>query len=386
MPWVPMAASWARRLRALAVATILQAMPPARGEDHTDYKYETYAEENGRILIRTHSALLERSLAPWLAFKGTFVYDGISGATPTGAPPPPGSTQVPLAEMKDIRRAFQLEPAFKWGEQKLMPQFSYSRESDYESSGLALNYLVNLHRRNTTLNLAAARTFDDVWGGRLHNRKQHKDLAEGLLGLSQVLTPSTLANVTLTIGTASGYLSDPYKGFRFLRYPDPKALFDDHRPGHRTKQIFSATVEHFFEPIDATGEFSYRFYHDSHEIFGHTATLEWFQKLGSHIVVAPVIRYYRQSAAYFYYVSFDADPSDTENPNQPRIPNFFSSDYRLSAFESWTYGVTATVTIRKNLALDFAYKRYEMLGLTRQTPASNYPKANVYTVGLRLLF
>src|SRR5437879_1749007 len=94
----------ARRLRALAVAAMLQTIPPARGEDHTDYKYETYAEENGRILIRTHSALLEHTLAPWLALKGTFVYDGISGATPTGAPPPPGSSQVPLAEMKDIRR------------------------------------------------------------------------------------------------------------------------------------------------------------------------------------------------------------------------------------------------------------------------------------------
>jgi hypothetical protein len=34
--------------------------------------------------------------------------------------------------------------------------------------------------------------------------------------------------------------------------------------------------------------------------------------------------------------------------------------------------------------LDAAYKRYEMRGLDGRTAASNYPKANVWTLGLRL--
>src|SRR3979409_1855815 len=96
--------------RALAVAAGLYLCPGVRAavEDRVEYKYETYAEENGRILVRTHSALFEQRLAPGLATKGTAVDDGIWGPTPTGGPPLAGRAQVPLAEMRDIRLAFQI--------------------------------------------------------------------------------------------------------------------------------------------------------------------------------------------------------------------------------------------------------------------------------------
>jgi hypothetical protein len=278
-----------------------------------------------------------------------------------------------------------LETDLKFDRHTLRPGLALSYESDYESIAPSLNYLVDFNQRNTTLQLGVAQNFDRLTAGiYLGPDTEDKLSTDFLIGLTQVLTPRTLFNGTLTVGTAEGYLSDPYKGFRFTGYPDPDALFPENRPGHRTKQIISLSLNHFFESLNGSPELVYRFYHDSFGVFAHTATLEWFQKLGRHIVLAPLFRFYEQSAADFYRLSFDADPSDPGNPNNALIPRYYSSDYRLSQLRTLTYGLRTTVRVRSWLSLDAAYKRYEMRGLDGRTAASNYPKANVWTLGLRL--
>ena len=113
---------------------------------------------------------------------------------------------------------------------------------------------------------------------------------------------------------------------------------------------------------------------------------EWFQELGSRVIVSPLFRYYEQSNASFYLTSFDADPTDTENPDQPKIPKFYSADYRLAAFRSFTYGLGITVKIHRHVRFDVAFKRYTMHRLNVATPVESFPRANVGTVGLRVMF
>jgi hypothetical protein len=360
----------------------------SRAEDHADYKYEDYKEEHGRIHIRTHSALFEKSFGTILTASGHFVYDGISGATPTGGPPPPGSTQVPTATIDDIRRAGNLEASVHLGITTTTPQVAYSLENDYESIGVALNHSIDLFEKNTTITLGVSHDFDTImpkfWGG----RKEHKDSTDFLLGVTQVLGPKTLLSANLTLGTSSGFLSDPYKGFRFDDYPDPTTLFPEKRPGHKTKQIFFLSLSQFIDPVNASGEVSYRFYHDSFGIVGHTASIAWFQKLGRNVVLSPMFRYYYQTAADFYAIRLPGDPSIP--PDDPfftvPVPEFYSSDYRLSELRSVTCGLSATIILKQTVYLDAAYKRYEMAGLDGATSASNYPEANIFTVGIRLWF
>ena len=370
---------------AVALAVYSLGRCHAGAEDHVDYKYELYAEEADRITVHSRSALFEQKLAPGVALKGALVYDGISGATPTGGPPPTGSSQVPTIRIDDIRRAGYLEPRFKFGQHTIAPQIAYSREEDYKSVGVSLNYLLDFNRRNSTLNLGVAHSFDRLTGDQLGNQWEKKNVTDFLAGLTQVLTPTTLFNATLTLGTANGYLSDPYKGFRFTLYPDPDALFPEKRPGHRTKQIVLTTLTQFVEPLDGSAELTYRFYHDSFELIGHTVTLEWFQSIGQHLTIAPMVRYYHQSEAYFYLLSFDSDPSppDPGFPPNARIPQFYSADYRLSAFRSLTYGISLTLKLGRQFFFDAAYKRYDMQGLDGVTPQSSYATANIYTLGLR---
>ncbi|MBI2929048.1 MAG: DUF3570 domain-containing protein [Verrucomicrobia bacterium] len=370
---------------AVAVAIQCGEQLKARAEDHLDYKYEAYLEEKGRIQIHTHSALLEKNIAAWLNLKAEFVYDGISGATPTGGPPLPGRSEVPTVEIDDVRRAGYFEPAFRYGRHTTTPQFAYSLESDYESIGLSLNHAIDFNATNTTLTFGAAHNFDTIMPT-FWSDDQHKDSDDFLIGLTQVLSPRTLFTANFTLGTARGYLSDPYKGFRFDGYPDPTRLFAEQRPGHKTKQIAYAALTQFIDPVHASAELAYRFYHDSFGIFSHTASLTWFQKVGKHMILSPTFRYYDQTAASFYTVRSPGDPSDPESWPDLVFPKFYSADYRLAALSTLTYGLGVTVKVHKALSFDAAYKRYEMHGHDRVTAASNFPVANIYTIGFRLWF
>ena len=54
----------------LAVSFCLLPFLRSHAEDHVDYRYEDYAEDNGRIHIRTHGVFFESDLKPWLSLKG----------------------------------------------------------------------------------------------------------------------------------------------------------------------------------------------------------------------------------------------------------------------------------------------------------------------------
>ena len=67
-------------------------------------------------------------------------------------------------------------------------------------------------------------------------------------------------------------------------------------------------------------------------------------------------------------------------------PEYYSADYRLSRLHSITLGIQASIVIREWLYLDLGYHRYEMSGLDNDTWSGAYPKANIYTVGMRIWF
>ena len=168
-------------------------------------------------------------------------------------------------------------------------------------------------------------------------------------------------------------------------FPDFSSAFllPEKRPGYRFRQVFLASITHFVTPVNGSAELTYRFHHDSYEIFSHTAELSWHQKLGRHVTVSPSVRFYEQTAGSFYAPVISGDPRpDQGNP----IPSYYSADYRLAELRTWTFGVLAQVKVTDYCAIDLGYQRYEMLGLDGVTSASAFPKANIFSAGLRLSF
>lgn len=373
----------AKSLVHLAITVGLYWLQAARGwaTDHVDFRYELYKEDDSRMEINTYSVLFEKSLLRNLSAKGELVYDGISGATPTGGPPLPGSRQVPLAHMADIRKAGSLELDWGWGRQTLAPQLAYSEERDYRSTGIALSDAIEFNQKNTTLRLGLAHNFDQV-KPTFFPQALNKDTTDFLVGVSQLLSPKTVLTADFTFGVDDGYLADPYRGVQFAGYPLYEALFPEQRPAHRTREVLLTGLTQFLKPVDASLEATYRIYHDTYGVWAHTVGLNWYQKLGRQLVLAPFARYYVQSAATFYAVNFQGDPT----LSLAGIPQYYSADYRLSHFESFSYGLQATVILKEHVYLDAGYQRYEMSTLDGMTSASAYPQANIFTLGVRLWF
>lgn len=413
-------------LALITVGTSLVHPVRTRGDDRLEYRYEDYSEDDGRMQIRTHAAGFEKELLSKITARGQFVYDTISGATPTGEMAPIGSDEIPLAEVHDIRRAGSLEASVRYDQHTTTPQFSYSDESDYRSLGLALNHTMDFNQRNTTLVAGIAHNFDEVGGGVLDDFEQ-KDTTDFLLGVNQLLGPHTVFSANLTFGYADGYLNDPYRRVTFFLPDSPDSIFSDpglvnpvseHRPEHRFRQVLYASVTHGFESLHASMEGSARLHHDDWGIWSETAALTWFQKLGKRLTLSPTLRFYHQSEADFYapgfvglsfseytqgtrvafedgvFLGFEGDaafPAPADEGNYrilpvPARPTYYSSDYRLSEFNTITLGVGAHIQVCDHFTIDLAYKRYIMRGLDGVTDQAVYPDANVFTVGCGLWF
>jgi len=383
-----------RKLRpeslALYASLPLLALPcRTRAESRLDYRYEDYQEDAGRIHIRTHGAYFATDLTTWLAIRGNVIYDGISGATPTGAPPLPGESVVAKATIEDIRRAGFLEMPVKLRNHTITPQFAYSKESDYESIGVSLNDAIDLNEKNTTITLGVSHSFDQILPniGASVTQPEDKDTTDALIGITQLLGPNTILSANVTVGYSSGFLNDPYKRVLFDDFPYfppfPYTVFPENRRDHKLREVVYVSLQHFFEKLNGAIEGSYRFHHDDFGVFAHTLSAQWNQKIGKHVVISPLFRYHVQSAADFYATHFPGDPTD---PISFPIPEYYSADYRLSELYSITYGVLASIHVHNQVSVDLAYKRYLMKGTDGVTADDQYPQAHIWTAGVTIWF
>lgn len=420
---------WQRPLRWSRFGLPLLLLARAHAEDQVGYRHDYYQEQDGRVGVNSDAALVQKILTPWLELKADFVYDAISGATPIGAPPADtitlrdpmtgvvtsgsgvrsfkklnspdaisgasaaavavgSASQLPTAKTTDQRYAEDVSGVFTFGAHRLTPQVSYSSEKDYKSIGLALNYAWDLNQKNTTILAGYAHAFDWIVpnSGTYISGSRYKDSDDLLLGVSQLLSPKTVLGVNFTVGDSHGYLNDPYKGVIFedspFNTPTEVSVYEEKRPSHREKVAALLSLTQAISPLRASVEGSYRLYYDSYDILAHTLGLTWNQKLGDRVVVAPLVRYYRQSAASFYNTEFAGAPGVTGS----LVPTYYSSDYRLSESDSFAYGVQVTVKALDWLTLDAAYYRYEMHGLDGKTADAVYPTADIITFGGRVWF
>jgi hypothetical protein len=379
----------------LALILLLQQMQRGQAEDQVAYRYEYYQEDDQRIQVLTHSLLFDVTLKEGLvAVTGELVHDAVSGATPSGAPPPnqwyfpfgsigdTNSSAVPLQHMEDERNSISLQVPVTLGINTLTPQFAYSQESDYKSTGAALNYSLSLFEKNTILTFGWAHTWDQVLDAQPVRQWQPKSGNDFLVGCNQLLGPKTVLGLNFTLGLANGYLNDPYR--LTFGVNDPQFFVSDpsggpeQRPDYRNKAVVRASITQFITPANASVEGAYRFYHDTYGLDAHTVELAWYQNIGKHVVLSPMFRYYYQSEAVFYYEILP----DT----YATAPTYFSPDWRLSQMQTFTAGVNLAVKATKWLTLDASYKRYITQGLDGITSETAYPTANVFTIGARILF
>jgi hypothetical protein len=376
------------RPAALALALALVGpRPSARADGSIAYRYEDYAEENGRVSVRTLGFTANEDIGTTMHVGVTLLNDAIAGASPTGEPAPAGSGQVPLATLTDHRKAWELDFSRQIGPVNVAVGTSQSREHDYISRGWSVNTVTDLNEKNTGLLLGVAGHGDDV---ETFFDPQHlyvgKQAFSAIVGLRQVLDPLSFVAINFTWGRETGYLDDQYKLVEKTVELVPGSFFPlayaENRPGERNMGTLLATFNRAFPGMHGAVEGSYRYYGDTYGVTSSTVGLRWLQKLGGGVTLAPDARLDRQGAANFYYYDLDDTPlAPTSVPN-PAGPAY-SSDYRLSSFDAWSYGLRATWDLPHHLQLVAGYERYAMRGRDGVTPRSAYPVANILSAGAR---
>jgi len=359
-----------------------------------------YQEDNDRVRAIEAETGLTWNAADGLIVSGKFTYDSLTGATPNGALRsryeqtfvPPRKTrfilgglvpidshtgasgrytaapnQLPVDKgFKDHREAYDLGVTLPVSETlKLSLGGNASSETDYSSYSARASLAKDLNGKNTTLSLGfnyerdSIRPFTGVpralsyMGDMIVGGAKVKQVYSLVAGVTQVLTPGWLVQVNYSFGTSRGYMTDPYKIFTLVDTVtgDPFYYIYEKRPERRTRSsVYAATK---FAIGSAVTDASVRWYHDSWGIDSMTYALSEHMPLGTAAYVEPGLRFYRQTAANFFYHYLGID-----NPT----PAYVSSDSRLGRFHAWTFGLKAGAHLTRSLELYGAAERYVQEG------------------------
>ncbi len=375
---------------AVATCTLLSNVAQnvaAHDVDGKDLDYTTsfldYVEQD-RVKVREIDQTISWQMNDDINISGTFIFDSITGSTPTGAL----STNSAASDTSTTASGTSSGTGFGGGTSNtatfidpLTPivdrrvavsgqilheitrtsSYSagalFSSEDDYSSVGLNGSYIMELNNKLTTLEFGTAGSYDIVSpiGGspapdRLTNVNDTFDLEDGekttidlLISATQILNHRTVAKASLTTGVTSGYLSDPYKVVTLRNSTSglADAYFHERRPDSRNRSSVNLDISHqpFDEDVVSIG---YRYFWDDWDITSHTLDIRYRRQINHKSYYMPEFRFYSQSAAFFYVPYLNADdqnPDAVGTPSGLNAPEYASADSRLDKMTAYTLGI-----------------------------------------------
>lgn len=227
-----------------------------------------------------------------------------------------------------------------------------SSEYDYFSVGFGGSYAYLFNEKNTEISLGV-QAYLDSWnpqyptelrGGFEGNiigyspsftrfENENKNSYSVSLGFSQILSKRLQASLSIDVVSQNGLLSTPFQRVYFGDVQDffveNFQLADDveRLPENRFKLPFGARLNYYVNDFIVLRSY-YRLYFDDWGITSHTASLEAPIKLSDSFTLYPTYRYYKQSAADYFYAKEAALSS----------LNFYTSDFDLSEYNANQYG------------------------------------------------
>jgi len=340
------------------------------------------------------------------------VIDVLTGASASGAVPMPfqqtftspsgnnvyttPANETPLDDtFKDTRVALSAD----W-EKPINPDLNavygayFSREYDYLSLGGSATFSLDTNNKNTTYTGGVSLGLDRVEpvGGTpvgmtempdfptektTKGSSENKTVVDLLFGVTQVLSRKSLLQINYTLGSISGYLTDPYKLLSVIDdTPGPTygqiinqgaadgySYRHENRPDSRLSHaIYAKYVHQFNEDVI---NFSYRYFFDDWGITSHTFDVRYRFEIGGGHYLQPHVRYYTQTEADFYqpFLLDSEDESVTEA----------SADYRLGELVTTTFGLLYGIEFSKTQEFTF---RAELMNQSVDEPSNKFGALN----------
>jgi hypothetical protein len=210
-----------------------------------------------------------------------------------------------------------------------------STEHDFRSQAVRTDARFATDDQNTTLSLGYGHTGDSISSTVDPTLHASRNTDAALLGLTQVWSPTTIAQATLSATFGHGYFSDPYKLF-------------DQRPNERRQVALLGRVNHYLVDTGGALHYEYRYYQDDWGIRASNIEVAYYQPFADSWMVKPSLRYYTQSAARFYNTSFPP----------PVFGADYSADQRLAGFGAVDAGVQVVKQFKQDFVMDFSIDTY----------------------------
>jgi len=387
---------------ALAAASSSLLAGAAHAEEKTPWLVDSalavYSESDSRVTAVEPIVSLRKDMGGERTLGLKLTLDSLTGASPNGAiaanevqtftgPSGNGSYdagkgKTPLdTEFKDTRTAIAISWEQPWGERNRVSfGGNISKEYDFTSAALSTAIARDFNNKNTTLSLGINLETDtiDAVGGipdpltslKVGQNPEHKSggtenktVNDFLLGVTQVMNRHWLTQLNLSVGSSSGYHSDPYKILSVLNTDgslatnpedaNSKWYLYDSRPDSRSRQsLYWGNKIHLTEDVI---DISYRYYTDDWGIKSHTLDFRYRYEFGGNMYLEPHVRWYSQTAADFYhlYLNKEVDASSAESAIA-----YASSDTRLGEFTGTTFGLKYGIELGRNNEFNIRVEQY----------------------------
>ncbi len=389
-------------LAALSAALIGVPVVDASEINYTETSILIYKEKDRTNAVEAAFSFSKELKSKYL-LDLKLTYDGLTGATPTGASPSKypqtltrasGGQTTTLAagefpvdqNFEDTRFAADGAISRRVGRETLVKLGTHlSSEHDYSSVGLNTTITHDFNRRNTTIGLGGSLSHDvvkpvtgfyvpfsevgvdlneDATERQARFKGRSKNVYEVVVSLAQVLDKRTVVRFSFSASSSSGQMTDPYKMLSIVESPDsadpgePVLDVYENRPDSRQQYVTFAELRKVL--FGSATAISYRFYWDDWQIRSHTIDYSFNVNLKRKGMLTPRVRWYHQSAAEFH-VPFlvESDP----------LPAYASSDSRLSEFNAFTYGLGYSVPVNSNSKINVTLEYYMQRGNISPPPA-----------------
>lgn len=306
-------------------------------EDRADLLYHRY--DGGGVTIHGPSLLVRKTMAEKYSVSANYYMDMVTSA----------SIDVQMSgasEYKEERNQYSLGFDYLRGKTTYSLSYTSSDEDDYQAKTASFNIGQDLFGDLTTVTLGfskgsdTVRRRDTITDQIDRNFQEPVDRWSYRVGVSQILTRSTIMALGLEVITDEGYLNNPYRSFRYVD-PDNATqykLATEIYPHTRTSNAVSVNARYFL-PYRAAIHGGYRFFTDTWGIGASTFEVGYVHPLKSTPwTFEASFRYYDQSHADFYS---DLFPSID-------YQNFMGRDKELSTFTSKSLHLGATYEFAKS--------------------------------------
>jgi hypothetical protein len=320
-------------------------------EDRADVMYHRY--DGGGVEVDGPSILVRKSFADNISLNANYYLDSISSA----------SVDVLSSASPYTEERTETSLAMDYLHNKTLMSLAVTRsdESDYQAETSSVSISHDMFGDLTTVSLGYSVGNDDI------GRNGDNEFGESLkrqnyrIGVSQILTKESILDFDWETITDEGYLSNPYRSYRYL---DPLTesgySFQAERyPSTRTSNALALRLKYYL-PYRAALSGEYRYFNDTWGISANNVEFAYTHPLQQDWVVDVRYRYYTQSAANFYSDLF----------SRVNEQNYLARDKELSTFQSHTIGFTVSYDFQPlkwqfidngslNLSLDLIRFQYD---------------------------